>query len=48
MTSSQLEPYIPASTPRSADLIVYLDLDGVLHPEAVLWHPNRGIYMSPY
>lgn len=48
MTSSHLEPYIPASTPRSADLIVYLDLDGVLRHEAVLWHPNRGIYMSPY
>jgi len=48
MTLGHLEPYIPASTPRSADLILYLDLDGVLHHEAVLWHPNRGIYMSPY
>ena len=48
MISSYLEPYIPASTPRSADLILYLDLDGVLHHESVLWHPSRGIYMSPY
>jgi len=26
----------------------YLDLDGVVHDEAVLWHPRKGIYMSPY
>lgn len=41
-------PYIPASSPRSADVVLYLDLDGVVHHEAVLWHPRRGIYMSPY
>jgi len=26
-------------------LIVYLDLDGVVHHEAVMWHGRRGIYM---
>ncbi|MDO9437726.1 HAD domain-containing protein [Hydrogenophaga sp.] len=40
-------PYIPASTPKSADVVLYSDLDGVLHHEAVLFHPKRGIYMSP-
>ncbi len=43
-----LSPYIPASAPRSADVVLYLDLDGVLHHEAVLWQPRYGIYMSPY
>lgn len=46
--SSQTSPYLPASTPRSADVVLYLDLDGVLHHEAVLWHPRKGIFMSPY
>ncbi|MFN9476512.1 HAD domain-containing protein [Acidovorax sp.] len=41
-------PYLPASSPRSADVVLYLDLDGVVHHEAVLWHPRRGIYMSPH
>ncbi|MBK0116112.1 MULTISPECIES: HAD domain-containing protein [unclassified Delftia] len=41
-------PYVPASTPRSAEVILYLDLDGVVHHEKVLWHPGKGIYMSPY
>jgi hypothetical protein len=27
--------------------ILYLDFDGVLHHEDVLWHPRRGAYMSP-
>jgi len=40
--------YVPASTPRSADVILYLDIDGVVHHEKVLWHPGKGIYMSPY
>lgn len=48
VTAGHLAPYMPASTPRSADLVLYLDLDGVVHHEAVLWHPRRGIYMSPY
>ena len=46
MPSSQ-SPYIPASPPKSADVVLYLDLDGVVHHEAVLFHPKRGIYMSP-
>jgi DNA-binding phage protein len=40
-------PYVPASPPRSADVILYLDLDGVVQHEAVLYHPKLGIYMSP-
>lgn len=27
-------------------LVLYLDYDGVLHHENVLWHPRRGAYMS--
>ena len=48
MLSMQSTPYLPASTPRSADVVLYLDLDGVVHHEAVLWHHRRGIYMSPH
>lgn len=47
-STGQNTPYLPASAPRSADVVLYLDLDGVVHHEAVLWHPRRGIYMSPY
>lgn len=25
---------------------MYLDYDGVLHDDAVYWHPNRGIFVS--
>jgi len=25
--------------------VLYLDFDGVLHDDAVYWHPKRGIYM---
>ena len=48
MTSVHNAPYVAASTPRSADVILYLVLDGVVHHEKVLWHPRKGIYMSPY
>lgn len=48
MSYGQRPPFVPASTPRSADVVLYLDLDGVVHHEQVLWHPRRGIYMSPY
>ena len=41
-------PFLPMSTPRSADVVLYLDLDGVVHHDQVLWHPHKGIYMSPY
>lgn len=44
---SLARPYLPASTPRTADVILYLDLDGVVQHEQVLWHPRRGIYMDP-
>ncbi len=45
---SSSAPFLPISKPRSADTVLYLDLDGVVHHEAVLWHPRRGIYMSPH
>jgi hypothetical protein len=48
MSAGQNSPYLHASTPRSADVVLYLDLDGVVHHEKVLWHPRKGIYMSPY
>lgn len=48
VSNPQSLPYLPASTPRSADVVLYLDLDGVVHHEAVLWHPRKGIHMSPY
>ena len=48
MPTNQNSPYLPASTPRSADVVLYLDLDGVVHHEKVLWHPRKGIHMSPY
>ncbi|MBT9466269.1 MAG: hypothetical protein IV113_19785 [Hydrogenophaga sp.] len=47
MVSNSSTPYVPASKPRSADVVLYLDLDGVVHHEAVLWDPRRGISMSP-
>lgn len=25
--------------------VIYLDFDGVLHDDAVFWHPKRGIYL---
>ncbi|RJG05351.1 hypothetical protein D3870_04340 [Noviherbaspirillum cavernae] len=31
---------------RSAEKILYLDFDGVLHDEAVYFHPRRGIYLA--
>lgn len=46
MVSYPSTPYVPASRPRSADVVLYLDLDGVVHHEAVLWHPRHGISMS--
>lgn len=35
------------AAPRTADVVLYLDLDGVVHHEAVHWHHRRGIYMHP-
>lgn len=35
-------------TPRGrGEAVLYLDFDGVLHPEEVWWHPARGPYLSP-
>lgn len=35
----------PAASSHSAAHL-YVDLDGVLHHEAVQWHPTRGIHMD--
>lgn len=32
--------------PRTAEKVLYLDYDGVLHHEAVYFHPKQGIYMG--
>lgn len=45
--NSSASPYLAASLPKTADVVIYLDLDGVIQHEAVLFHPKRGIYMSP-
>lgn len=40
------ELYLPTKQPRGAgQLVLYLDFDGVLHHEKVLWHPKRGAYL---
>lgn len=41
-----LQTGIPQLESQS-DVLLYLDLDGVVQHEAVLFHPKRGIYMSP-
>lgn len=34
------------TAPRGRDgLVLYLDFDGVMHHENVLWHPKRGAYL---
>lgn len=36
----------PTRPPRGAgQLVLYLDFDGVLHHENVLWHPKKGAYL---
>jgi hypothetical protein len=32
--------------PSAANCVLYLDFDGVLHPEPVFFHPNRGVYLG--
>ncbi len=39
-----MPPYPNAESFRH---LLYLDFDGVLHPEDVLWHPKRGVYLGP-
>lgn len=43
--TSLSHPIYPARPPRTADLVLYLDLDGVVQHEAVYWSPKRGVYM---
>lgn len=45
--SSLATPYFAARAPRTADVLLYLDLDGVVQHEAVFWHPRRGPFMNP-
>lgn len=33
--------------PRTADVILYLDIDGVVHHHAVQWHHKSGFYLDP-
>lgn len=41
-------PAVDARAPRvEGGLVLYLDFDGVLHHENVLWHPRRGTYAGP-
>jgi len=45
-------PTVDSSTmlrrPRGyGEPVLYLDYDGVLHHENVLWHPRRGVYAGP-
>lgn len=47
MSTSPSAPYLPVGVPRSADFLLYLDVDGVVHHEAAIWHPRLGIHMSP-
>lgn len=35
----------PISTPNRAGVVLYVDLDGVVQHEAVIWRPRRGVYM---
>jgi hypothetical protein len=34
-------------TPSRSGIVLYLDIDGVLHHEEVLWGAKKGIYMCP-
>lgn len=34
------------ATRGQGELVLYLDFDGVLHNENVLWHPRRGAYLQ--
>ena len=48
----QTKPHTQASSrtklPRGfGETLLYLDYDGVLHHENVLWHPSRGAYAGP-
>lgn len=45
--TSLADPYQPAAPLAPVDVVLYVDFDGVLHHEAVRWHPRRGIYMDP-
>jgi len=39
------EPRGPKPPAGQGQMILYLDFDGVLHHENVLWHPKRGAYL---
>ncbi|SCK11209.1 hypothetical protein VAR608DRAFT_0553 [Variovorax sp. HW608] len=47
VSESLAAPYLPAGPLPSADIVLYVDFDGVLQHQAVMWHRKRGIYMSP-
>jgi hypothetical protein len=37
---------LPRQSKGTGGLLLYLDFDGVLHHENVLWHPKRGAYLQ--
>ncbi|MES2948743.1 MAG: HAD domain-containing protein [Pseudomonadota bacterium] len=37
--------YPPRMLRGAGELVLYLDFDGVLHHENVLWHPKKGAYL---
>jgi hypothetical protein len=43
MTSTQAA-WVPR--PRTAEIVLYLDLDGVVQDENVRWDRRRGVYMA--
>lgn len=40
-----LDPPAPKPPSGQGKMILYLDFDGVLHHENVLWHPKKGAYL---
>ena len=40
-------PILPLLPVPFVETVLYVDFDGVLHHEAVLWGRKQGIYMSP-
>lgn len=46
MQNNLASPYFaPGTKPRTAEVVLYVDFDGVLHHEAVLWKPRSGAFV---
>ncbi len=46
MTSTVAHSYRTLGPKQPRNQILYLDFDGVLHHENVLWHPKKGAYIQ--